>query len=244
MDSVFETKSMDDWSGVNADLAITDPPFGIDFGSGKSNYNRDSGHVVEGYVEWNEDTYRDRIETLCDVLAENTVDGGQALVFSGWDNSPTIHECFESHDEWRLEGKLYWEYNFAPYCTRRPAHNVYEIYWAVKDDDWYYTNECQFDHCADGEANLSAITVKREYIQEREKYPTRLPPKIVKVLVDHFSERGDVLFDPLAGSGTVGLVGRDMGRKYVLGDVNTEAKRIFEAALSQINFGEEGLGTV
>jgi DNA modification methylase len=226
-ESRFQVTQMSEWSGVSADLAITDPPFGIDFDSEKSNYNRDSGEVVDGYVEWDSATYRERVETLVDILYDNTTDDGQSLVFSGWNNSSVIHDVFREHDRWTLEGKMYWDYNFAPYCTRRPAHNVYEIFWAVKNDDWYYTNECSYDHCQDGEANLSVISVDRNYLPEREKYPTRLPPKVVKVLVEHFSVQGDRLFDPLAGSGTVGVVGEQLGREYVLGDCNTEAKRMF-----------------
>lgn len=230
---------METWEGVQADLAITDPPFGIDFGAGKGNYNRDEGNVVDGYVEWKDDEYLARVETLADVLAENVVDGGHALVFSGWNNSHQIRNVFSQHDIWRVEGKLYWEYNFAPYTKRRPAHNVYEIFWMVKGDDWYYSNECNFEHCQSGEANLSAIPVNREYLPEQEKYPTRLPPEVVMVLFEHYTEPGDVVFDPLAGSGMVGLAAIEMGREYFLGDINTEAKRIFEDTITNL-YGDTG----
>lgn len=232
---------MRDWHGVDADLAITDPPFGIDFSSNKSNYRRDSDHVVNGYVEWSDNEYESRVTELCDVLADNTVVDGQCLIFSGWNNSDVIHRSLEEHDAWTLEGKLYWDYNFAPYCTRRPAHNVYEIFWAVKSDDWFYDNECPYEHCTEGEANLSVISVDRNYIQEREKYPTRLPPKIVEVVVEHFSRAGDLLFDPLAGSGTVGLVGERLGMEYVLGDSNRNARRVFEKSMERLDVGENSV---
>jgi hypothetical protein len=44
-------KDMNDWRGVNADLVITDPPFGIGFDGKPTNYHRKSENVGEGYVE-------------------------------------------------------------------------------------------------------------------------------------------------------------------------------------------------
>lgn len=224
----YELKDMTDWSGLSTDIAITDPPFGIDFDGQASNYNRDEGNVADGYVEWDKDEYRVSIQELLTTLGENTKDDGQALIFSGWNNSHVMHKEIEMSMAWNVEGKLYWNYNFAPYCKRRPAHNVYEIYWLVKGDEWYYTNGCDEDHCQEGEANLSAIDVNRDYLKEMPKYPTRLPPEIVRVLLGHFTEEGDTVFDPLAGSGSIGIVAEQENRNAVLGDLNTEAKEVFE----------------
>ena len=227
----YALQDMTEWSGVDAQLAITDPPFGIDFDGQASNYNRDESHVVDGYVEWESDEYKAKIDSVLDVLARNTVDDGQAIVFSGRDNSHRVHQTVLDHDTWRLEGKLYWEYNFAPYCTRRPAHNVYELYWMVKNDDWYYTNECSHHHCQEGEANLSVLDIKRNYLKEMPKYPTRLPPDVVKVLCEHFSEPGDRVFDPLAGSGMIGIASAQVGREAVLGDLNENGRDVFNATI-------------
>jgi site-specific DNA-methyltransferase (adenine-specific) len=223
----YRVQPMSEWDNLSADFLITDPPFGIGFDGKQSNYNRDDGRVVDGYVEWDSDQYRGRINDLLSVATENTHSGSQACIFSGWNNSHHVHAAIESSDVWALEGKLYWNYNFAPYCTRRPAHNVYEIYWMRRGDSWTYDNECTHTHCTEGEANLAAIDVKREYISEMPKYPTRLPPEIVRVLLEHFTEEGDTVFDPLAGSGTVGLVAEELGRDWFCGDSNREGKRVF-----------------
>ncbi|MFN4256722.1 MAG: DNA methyltransferase, partial [Saprospiraceae bacterium] len=37
--------------GASVDLVITDPPFGIEFGAKRGNYNRKAGRVLEGYNE-------------------------------------------------------------------------------------------------------------------------------------------------------------------------------------------------
>lgn len=228
MKNQYKIKDMRDWRGVEADLIITDPPFGIEFDGKNGNYNRDTGNVVEGYVEWDKGKYKEEIEDLLDCINTNLSDNGQALIFSGWNNSHEIHRSINEFQGLNLEGKLYWNYNFAPYCKKRPAHNVYEIYWMVKGDDWYYNNECDYDHCQDGEGNLSAVPVKRDYKKEMPKYPTRLPLKMIFILLDHFSKEEDLVFDPLAGSGMVGIGSEIKNRNWVVGDLNKEGKRVFK----------------
>jgi site-specific DNA-methyltransferase (adenine-specific) len=231
----YEVKGMKEWNDVNADLVITDPPFGINFNGKEGNYNRDEDNVVDGYVEWEKNGYTEKISNLLDVIYRNTTDKANALIFSGWNNSPKVHKACISHNDLTLEGKMYWNYNFAPYCSRRPAHNVYEIYWVRNSDDWYYNNECSYKHCENGEANLSAIDVKRNYLKEMPKYPTRLPTKIVKVLLEHYSEENDLIFDPLAGSGSVGISANQINRKAVMGDKNKEAKDVFETTVENMD---------
>lgn len=239
MRNEYRVRQMTDWSGVEADIAVTDPPFGIDFDGKASNYNRDTGRVADGYIEWSADDYPEKIETLLDTLVENTHENGQILVFSGWNNSPVVHEKIAQYDGLTLEGKLYWSYNFAPYCTRRPAHNVYEVYWAVKSSEWYYTNECQYDHCTDGEANLSVLEIPRNYLKEMPKYPTRLPLRVVEVLLAHFTEEGDVVFDPLAGAGSVGIAADRNDRGFVLGDANKSARGAFETTRLKLSQNDD-----
>lgn len=214
------------------------PPFGIDFSGKSGNYARDESRVVEGYVEWDESEYKSRIDGLLESIFENLDENGQALMFSGWNNSNIIHNRIKE-SELNLEGKLYWSYNFAPYCKLRPAHNVYEIYWMTKDsDDWYYTNECSYDHCQEGEANLSHIHVQRDYHhKDMLKYPTSLPEELVGILIEHFSEEDDLVFDPCAGSGIVGITSIEKGRRAKLGDLNKEGLEVFKE-IYQMKFGK------
>ena len=235
----YELRDMSEWDNLGADLVISDPPFGLEFDGKAGNYNRDESRVVDGYVEWESNQYAKRVGDLLDVLAANTTTKGQAIVFSGKDNSHILHQLATDHERWHLEGKLYWSYNFAPYCKKRPAHNVYELFWLVKNDSWYYTNECSFDHCQEGEANLSVLDITRSYLKEMPKYPTRLPAEVVGVLLEHFSEPGDLVFDPLAGSGSVGIAASALGRNATLGDLNENARDVFETTVNSLDGSED-----
>lgn len=230
----YEIKDMRDWEDLEADLVITDPPFGLEFDGKASNYNRDTDRVVDGYVEWDIDEYASMIDDLLDVAARATTTTGQAIIFSGMDNSHRIHQTILDHPDWTFQGKLYWAYNFAPYCKNRPAHNIYELFWMTKGDEWYYSNECRYDHCRNNEANLSLLKIKREYLKEMPKYPTRLPLTVVNVLLDHFSQEDDLVFDPLAGAGSVGLAAAMQGRNAVMGDLNPEAREIFAETVDEL----------
>jgi len=224
----YKTKSMTNWKDLNSDLIITDPPFGIDFDGKNGNYNRDVGNVVKGYVEWKKNDYKNKIKNLLSVIYDNLNDQGQSLIFSGWNNSNIIHNSILNFKDMNLEGKLYWSYNFAPYCKKRPAHNIYEIYWLVKGDSWTYNNECNTKHCQKGEGNLSTLIFKRDYKKNMPKYPTRLPYNLLKCLLEHFTNKNDLVFDPLAGSGMLGIVANDLGRDFMLGDLNKKGKEVYK----------------
>ena len=227
----YYIKDMVSWNGIGADLIITDPPFGIKFSGRNGNYHRNVNNVVDGYVEWSVKEYGEKITQLLDSIHRNLKENGQALIFSGWNNSNIIHDRIMHFDGLTLRGKLYWTYNFAPACKKRPAHNVYEIYWITRGDNWYYSNRCSTHHCKKGEPNLTTLNFKRDYKVNMPKYPTRLPFKLLQCLLEHFSMEGDLILDPLAGSGMVGVVAHMFKREFILGDLNENGRIVFEHLL-------------
>jgi site-specific DNA-methyltransferase (adenine-specific) len=58
---------------------------------------------------------------------------------------------------------------------------------------------------------------------ERTGYPTQKPEGIVRRMVVASSRPGGWCLDPFAGSGTLGAVARDLGRRFVLVDESAEA---------------------
>ncbi len=227
----YVIRDMNEWSGVDADLIITDPPFGIEFSGKPTNYHRNVDNVVDGYVEWDVSEYMDKIQQLLECLYKNLRENGQALIFSGWNNSNIIHNKIMQFKGLTLRGKMYWTYNFAPLCRKRPSHNVYEIYWVTKGDRWIYNSRCSTHHCQVGEPNLSTLNFKRDYKVNMPKYPTRLPFKLLQCLLEHFSDRNSLIFDPLCGSGMIGVVSYLLERNFIMGDLNENGRIVFEHLL-------------
>lgn len=51
-------------------------------------------------------------------------------------------------------------------------------------------------------------------------HPTPKPPALIKELIECSSRPGDLVLDPFAGSGVVGAVARDLGRRFICIDVD------------------------
>jgi site-specific DNA-methyltransferase (adenine-specific) len=68
--------------------------------------------------------------------------------------------------------------------------------------------------------------------RERTGYPTQKPEGIVRRMVQASSRPGGWCLDFFAGSGTLGAVCRQLGRRFVLVDENPEAIQVARARLS------------
>jgi site-specific DNA-methyltransferase (adenine-specific) len=68
---------------------------------------------------------------------------------------------------------------------------------------------------------------------EKTGYPTQKPEGIVRRMVQASTREGDRCLDFFAGSGTLGAVATQLGRRYVLIDSNPEAVRIMRARLEK-----------
>ena len=50
-------------------------------------------------------------------------------------------------------------------------------------------------------------------------YHTKVPPDIIKNLIEHYTDIGDLIFDGFAGTGMTGVAARESGRNAVIGDL-------------------------
>lgn len=71
--------------------------------------------------------------------------------------------------------------------------------------------------------NNSGDIISAKALRGRDYYPTEKPYGLLKVLISESSNEGDTVLDVFAGSGKVGMVCRDIDRKFILGDINTES---------------------
>jgi len=62
---------------------------------------------------------------------------------------------------------------------------------------------------------------------EKTKYATQKPVKLLERIVMLYTEKGDLCLDPFAGSGTLGRACKNLGRNFILFDINPEAKEVF-----------------
>jgi hypothetical protein len=65
-------------------------------------------------------------------------------------------------------------------------------------------------------------------------YAAKCPPQLVKYAVRHFSKRGEIVLDPMMGSGTTLVESTLMGRSAVGYDIDPLARLIAEVKCSQL----------
>lgn len=69
--------------------------------------------------------------------------------------------------------------------------------------------------------NISAG--KNSYVYDAHTYHTKVPPEGIKLLINHFTNPGDIVLDPFCGSGMTGVAATEMGRTAMLSDLSPAA---------------------
>ena len=64
-------------------------------------------------------------------------------------------------------------------------------------------------------------------------HPTQKPLSLLKYLIEIFTDRGDVVIDPCAGSGSTLLAAEQLGRKAYGFEIKKEFCREFEKKLNK-----------
>jgi site-specific DNA-methyltransferase (adenine-specific) len=68
--------------------------------------------------------------------------------------------------------------------------------------------------------------------REKTGYPTQKPEGLIRRFVQASSRTGDLCLDPFAGSGTLGAVAAQLGRRYLLMDCSPDAVAVMKARLA------------
>jgi site-specific DNA-methyltransferase (adenine-specific) len=144
--------------------------------------------------------------------------------------------------------ELIWAYDYGARTKRRwPAkHDTILVY--VKDPNAYHFDSAEVDrepYMAPGLVTPEKValgklptdvwwhTIVPTAGHEKTGYPTQKPEGIVRRMVQASTRPGDWCLDFFAGSGTLGAVAAQLGRRYVLIDSNPEAVAIMRARLQQ-----------
>ena len=142
--------------------------------------------------------------------------------------------------------EIIWAYDYGARSKRRwPAkHDTILVY--VKDPDRYFFDSEAVDrepYMAPGLVTAEKAakgklptdvwwhTIVPTNSKEKTGYPTQKPEGIVRRIVAASSREGDWCLDFFAGSGTLGAVAQQMGRRFVLIDESPDALKAIESRL-------------
>jgi site-specific DNA-methyltransferase (adenine-specific) len=152
--------------------------------------------------------------------------------------------------------ELIWAYDYGARSKRRwPAkHDTILVY--VKDSSTYFFNSDDVDrepYMAPGLVTAEKAakgklptdvwwhTIVPTNGAEKTGYPTQKPEGIVRRMLQASTRPGDWCMDFFAGSGTLGAVAVQLGRRYVLIDSNPEAVRVMRERLAEPRSAGAGL---
>ncbi len=229
--------------GQCAGLIIADPPYNLnkDFGAWKEKENRDR------WLPWCK-----KWLTECERLLSP---GGNIFVY-GIHHHICWLQCFmyELGLSYRRQVIWYYENGFAGYTKSLAAH--YEpVLWFSKGNDYTYhqirepyksLERLRYKITKNGKrwsphpkGRLAGDVWRfptlagRRFRDEKVDHPTQKPLSLSRRLVEHFSNPGDLVLVPFAGSGTECLAAAMCGRAYLGFELNPKYVAIAERRISE-----------
>ena len=195
------------------DLIITDPPYGIEV--------CDNGFVgIKGVASPKE-------YNICE-----------------WDKTIPADEYFK--EMLRIsKNQIIFGGNYMTKCL--PASSGW-IVWDKKNDASFFA-DCELAWTSFPRAIrifryrwFGMLQEHRNWKEER-YHPTQKPVELGRWILDKFANKGDIIFDPFAGSGSFLVACKQLDFNYVGCEINTKYVDIINKRLSQKNLMDTGGGT-
>jgi site-specific DNA-methyltransferase (cytosine-N4-specific) len=120
-------------------------------------------------------------------------------------------------DGWYLRSDNIW---YKPNCQPesvkdRPTRSHEYVFMLSKSQKYYYDNEAVKEPTTDGKKLRNRRTVWEVNTKPfKGAHFAVYPPELVEICVKAGSKEGDIILDPFFGSGTTGMVSRQLGRSY------------------------------
>jgi site-specific DNA-methyltransferase (adenine-specific) len=197
--------------GERADLIFADPPFGIDFKGNLQSYHRTPDAL--SYTEVSLEDYPQFIQSLLNWSHRTLECSGSMWLLSGWNNLGIVLQAVEKSG-FHLLNHCIWKYQFGVFTKKRFTTSHYHLLLLVKDEKDYVFNKPQ--HYAE-----DVWYIKRPYRRGVRTAGNELPERLVEKCVATSSNVGDLVVDPVLGSGTTLRVCLRTGRRCIGIEVNS-----------------------
>ncbi|RLG96499.1 site-specific DNA-methyltransferase [Candidatus Bathyarchaeota archaeon] len=193
-----------------ADLVFADPPFGIGFKGNLQTYHRIPDAL--SYVEVPKEEYPDFIRSLLEWSYNVLKDSGSMWLLSGWNNLRVVLDAVEDAGFVQINHCI-WKYQFGVFTRRRFTTSHYHLLLLAKDPNNYTFNKPE--HYAE-----DVWYIKRPYRHGVETAGNELPDELVEKCIRTSSNKGDLVVDPVLGSGTTMRVCLKTGRRCIGIEIN------------------------
>jgi DNA modification methylase len=136
-------------------------------------------------------------------------------------------------DGWVLRDDIIWsKSHYSPERVKDRPTRAHEYIFLLTKKERYFYNMKDVRALNDGRNDSSVWTIAPC------SYPgahfATFPPELAKRCVRAGSQRGDLVLDPFAGSGTTLMVARDLGRHYIGVELNRQYRSLISERLKRV----------
>ena len=229
----------------SVDLIIADPPYNLkkDFGN-----NSDKWKSVDEWYEWSKKWIDECIRILKPT--------GSIFIF-GIHHYMCYIQCYLYEKGLKYRRQIIWHYEngFSRY-RKAPASTYEPILWFSKTDKYTYhpirepyksEDRLKYKLTKNGKIwkpnpegkhagdvwNIPTLAGRR-FKNEKVNHPTQKPLALIDRIVKHFSNEGDIIFVPFAGSGTECVSALKHNRFFIATEINPEYVKIANKRIEEV----------
>lgn len=211
------------------DLILTDPPYLISRQSGYINNSPDKADYIQKYgkhrIDFGEWDKQDiDLERVLSEFYRVLKPHGTLIMFYDFWKMQELHDCAESVKFKQARLGVWNKTNPVPinsklnYLSNAKEFFVSFVKVSKPTFNSEYDNAEYYYACQECDTYFLPIV----HGKERTKHPTQKPLALIKDLVAKHSNEGDMILDCFCGSGTTGVACRELGRSFIISDVNKE----------------------
>ena len=244
-------------SSTSVDHCITDPPYNISGYDNKKEIGwlKSNKHWVSDKKfnkineEW--DTYsngdyenftREWLQEIFRIIKPN----GSIIIFGSYHNIYKLGYILQSFDRKIINSVVWFKRNAFPNITQRMlCESTEHIIWAVNNTqkhakNWIF-NYDELKRINGGKQMRNVWDIPMTPISEKKsgKHPSQKPIELIERLVLASTNEGEIIIDPFVGSGTLPVVAKMHGRKFIGIDNNEEFVNLTNKRLSLISKKEK-----
>ena len=216
------------------DLLFLDPPYNLTKDFNTYSFKEKS---IEEYMEWLESWLPKMIRTL--------KPGASVYICGDWRSSTAIQLVCDKY--LIVRNRITFEREKGRGAKKNWKNNSEDIWFCTASNDYYFDADVvklkrqaiapyradgkpkDWTEEADGNFRLTApsniwtdLTIPFWSMSENTPHPTQKPEKLLAKLMLASSRKGDMVFDPFAGSGTTGVVAKKLGRNFVMVEIDED----------------------
>lgn len=214
--------------GAFVDLLFIDPPYNL-----KKNFNT---------VKFNslyEDEYEEWVENWLKKLVRLLKPEASIYICCDWKSSSSIYNVAKKY--FKIQNRITWEREKGRGAKANWKNCTEDIWFCTMSDNFTFNIDdvklkrkvlAPYKHDdgapkdwqneTDGNFRITApsniwtdISIPFWSMPENTDHPTQKPEKLLAKIILAGSNKGDIVFDPFAGSGTTQVTAKKLGRNYV-----------------------------